>query len=154
MVKIDLINMVLPLVLSCVLITSCTPKQQTAVAEGNGSNMYDLWSNTVAVHLEDELWNDENIYDAGNYLMVPLHAAFKLDESEWQMQFAYHFERFMENNEHISGSRLNQLHYYYLISQFIVLATDHGRFEIIPEGMADYVYNRIYRMWFEEPAWQ
>ena len=60
----------------------------------------------------------------------------------------------MRNKDDISEGRLNQLHYYYLLSRFVVLAHEHGRSELIPDGMADYVYIQVHDLWFEKPAWQ
>ena len=53
--------------------------EEKAIVEG-------LWNDTVAAQLKDELWNDKNIYDAGHYLMVPMHAAFLQDNVHWQKQ--------------------------------------------------------------------
>ncbi|MBG0566631.1 hypothetical protein [Actinoplanes aureus] len=35
-----------------------------------------LWSSTVARYLADPLWRDDEAYNAGHVLQVPLHAAF------------------------------------------------------------------------------
>lgn len=113
-----------------------------------------LWDETVGLHLQDELWTEQNIYDAGHYLMIPLHAAFIMNNNEWQQQFAYQFAYFMDNQDHIAEVRLDQLHYYYLISRFIVLANESGQSDMIPEGLPDYLYNRIINIWNHEPAWQ
>ncbi|MEN6327038.1 MAG: stalk domain-containing protein [Syntrophomonas sp.] len=60
-------------------------KIMAALQSGNEArSIEELWNDTVAVHLQDELWPDENIYDVGHYLMVPMHTAFVLDEAEWQ----------------------------------------------------------------------
>lgn len=113
-----------------------------------------LWDDTVAIHLKDKLWLDENIYDAGHYLMVPMHAAFMLDKDKWQQQFSDHFNLFMQNKHEVSDSRLNQLHYYYLLSRFMVLASNADKDELIPKGMADYLYTRTIIFFYNEPAWQ
>lgn len=113
-----------------------------------------LWDETVGLHLQDELWTEQNIYDAGHYLMIPLHAAFILDNGEYQQQFADQFAYFMDNKDNIAEGRLNQLHYYYLLSRFIVLASDAGQHKMIPEGMPEYLYDRIIKIWCYEPAWQ
>lgn len=113
-----------------------------------------LWNNTVAIHIKDKLWLDESIYDAGHYLMVPMHAAFMLDNIAWQQQFSDHFIEFMKNKHEISKGRLNQVHYYYLLSRFIVLASEADKNELIPDGMADYLYSRIINLFYNEPAWQ
>ena len=38
-----------------------------------------LWNKTIKSYLLDDLWLEQDIYDAGHYLMVPLHAAFLLN---------------------------------------------------------------------------
>jgi len=58
-----------------------------------------LWKRTVAPYLMDDLWNAQNIYDAGHHLMVPLHASFYFEQKEWQNQFADHFKRFVDAYE-------------------------------------------------------
>lgn len=120
----------------------------------NGRSTESLWDETVGLHLQDRLWLEQNIYDAGHYLMVPLHAAFILDNGEYQQQFADQFAYFMDNKDNIAEGRLNQLHYYYLLSRFIVLASDAGQHKMIPEGMPEYLYDRIIKIWCYEPAWQ
>lgn len=135
----------------------CNITRSTAVNHPENYKYYiieALWNDTVALHLQDKLWLEQNIYDAGHYLMVPLHAAFILDNSEWQQQFANQFAYFMDNKDNIVEGRLDQLHYYYLISRFIVQANKSGQSEIIPEGLPDYLYNRIINIWHHEPAWQ
>lgn len=85
-----------------------------------------LWDKTIMSYLQDDLWTTTNAYDAGHFLMVPLHAAFKSNEEQWQKQFAEHFKRFVneyyKNNDHIVKSRLDRLQYLYLASQFVVLS--------------------------------
>ena len=53
-----------------------------------------LWSATVKPYLAYDLWTEDESYDAGHHLMVPLHAAFRLRESDWQHAFADQFGRF------------------------------------------------------------
>ncbi len=40
-------------------------------------NIDNSWKNTISVILGDNLWSEENAYDSGHYLMIPLHYAFK-----------------------------------------------------------------------------
>ncbi|MFB0562296.1 MAG: hypothetical protein ACETWM_13920 [Candidatus Lokiarchaeia archaeon] len=116
-----------------------------------------LWEQTVKQHLYDDLWNDRDMYDAGHYLMVPLHAAFKLNEPNWQWQFAKHFRRFTEvagNNNNVSKGTLNRLHYLYLASRFVVLAEESGKQKLVPPGLIEILYNEVESLWRNEPAWQ
>lgn len=117
-----------------------------------------IWDKTVAVYLQDQLWTEDEAYDAGHCLMVPLHAAFYSNNNEWQQQFSRHFSCFMkaeeENPEIIVDGRLNKLHYLYLASQFVVLAEQYGKSNLIPQGLVDLLYNEVNSIWLEEPAWQ
>lgn len=127
----------------------------TDITDIKSYSIDELWNRTVFLYLQDKLWENINIYDAGHYLMVPLHAAFLLGKEEWQRQFSDHFKKFMNHKENISGvNRLNKLHYYYLISRFIVLAKDYNKEELIPENLADFLYGEIMNIWYLEPAWQ
>lgn len=118
----------------------------------------ELWKSTVSVHLQDDLWSDKNAYDAGHYLMVLLHAAFYSGEEALQREFAEHFSRFMvavkKSPQSIASNRLDQLHYLYLASRFVVLAEQYGRSYLIPDGLVDLLYKKIEDIWINEPAWQ
>lgn len=90
--------------------------------------------------------------------MVPLHAAFYSGEEDWQQHFADHFRRFMvavgEKPETIVGRRLDQLHYLYLASRFVVLSEQCNKSVLVPNGLVDLLYERIKSIWEKEPAWQ
>ena len=116
-----------------------------------------LWDKTVRQYLSQQLWMEDEAYDAGHHLMVALHAAFAADNQQWIDDFSAHFHRFVEatsaDPECIVQDRLHKLHYLYLCSRFLLLAHDYGRAEVIPSGMYDYVYDYIETLWVEEPAW-
>lgn len=118
----------------------------------------ELWSETVSIYLEDQLWTESNAYDAGHYLMVPLHAAFLMNESEWQKEFANHVNFFMEtyskNSNSLVGERLSQLHYLYFLSRFMVLAEQQDKQELVPDGLYSFLLNRVNDVWLNESAWQ
>lgn len=117
-----------------------------------------LWTNTVSVYLHDELWSEEDAYDAGHYLMVPLHAAFYLHNDEWQQEFSRHLARFMkalkENPKSVVSGRLNKLHYLYLASRFVALSEQCGKHDLIPQGLVELLYQEVDSIWLKEPAWQ
>lgn len=117
-----------------------------------------LWDNTIKHYLQDELWTEQYAYDAGHSLMVPMHAAFKYNESEWIDQFANHFSRFVyeynTNNENVVEGRLNKLHYLYLSSQFVALCEKTSNKDLIPSDLVNIINDEIYRIWAKEPAWQ
>lgn len=41
-----------------------------------------LWERTISKMLKDPLWGERDAYDAGHYLMVPMHYAFKSEDSK------------------------------------------------------------------------
>jgi len=114
-----------------------------------------LWNETVEPYLKDPLWLERDIYDAGHFLMVPLHAAFLNNQKLWQNQFAQHFQRFVKAYpEHVAKGRLNRLQYFYLASRFLVLATKKGRQDLIPSQLPSILYAEIRDLWQNSPAWQ
>lgn len=87
--------------------------------------------------------------------MVPLHFAFLNDQELLQDQFAQHFQRFVKAYpEYMAQGRLNRLHYFYLASRFLVLATEKGRQDLIPSELSSILYTDIKYLWQDSPAWQ
>ncbi len=119
---------------------------------------YQLWAETISIYLQDELWIEQNAYDSGHYLMVPLHAAFLMNEPEWQKEFSNQVHLFMEtysrNPDSLVEDRLNQLHYLYFLSRFIVLAEQQEKPELVPDGLYIFLLNRVNDVWLNETAWQ
>jgi len=114
-----------------------------------------LWNKTVKLYLEYPLWTDRYAYDAGHFLMVPLHAAFLNNQELWQNQFGLHFQRFVKAYpEHVAQGRLNRLHYFYLASRFLVLAAEKGGQDLIPSRFPSILYAEIRDLWQNSPAWQ
>jgi len=116
---------------------------------------HELWDRTVRNYLEDSLWTEELSYDAGHFLMVPLHAAFLNNETQWQYQLSRHFHKFaFKYPKEFAEVRLNRLHYLYLASRFIVLAKQTGKGHLIPSALPQIIYSEIENLWIREPAWQ
>lgn len=105
--------------------------------------------------LEADLWTERDMYDACHYLMLPMYYAFYSEDAVFIARFADFFQRFTED---VSGSDrygfqenniLNQLHFYYLCTQFMNLCQANGYRELIPETLpqmaqdfaADYLLN-------------
>lgn len=108
----------------------------------------ELWDTTVAPYLEQPLWTNDEAYDAGHYLMVPLHAAFVLDHSAWQQAFSEHFARFVHRPAaSLPSQRIARFQYLYLASQFMVLAAQTGKAELIPSGLAEALYQDLLSEW-------
>ncbi len=54
----------------------------TIQGEENYLSDVQLWEKAISPYLQDPLWISRDIYDAGHYLMVPLHAAFLFKNSD------------------------------------------------------------------------
>jgi len=139
----------------------CTTEQHSSQGAENvevDASDQELWDKTVSQYLQDELWIERDAYDAGHYLMIPLHAAFYFDEEKWQKQFSNHFSRFMdaskEEPEKVVEGRLNRLHYLYLASRFVVLAEESDKSDLIPHGLVEILQQEVEKIWAKEPAWQ
>ncbi|MED0706412.1 hypothetical protein [Aneurinibacillus aneurinilyticus] len=105
------------------------------------------------------LGTSQEMYDAGQMLMVPLHAAFTMHEKRWEQEFSGHFAREFARLEAESGNekmedRLGRLQYLYLSSRFLVLAAQSGKRELIPVYMPSVLYREVERLWKQAPAWQ
>jgi len=86
-------------------------------------------------------------YYAGETLMVPLHAAFALDNSTWEKEFSDYFQRNTQSPEQITDIELSRLQFLYLTSQFIVLAKSANHEELIPPGLPDFVFSEVEAAW-------
>lgn len=110
-----------------------------------------VWKQTVAVMLADSLWRDKYNYDAGHFLMVPLHAAFQEQNPTWTKQFSSNFARFLASGFQSpiteSAPIVGRLQYLYLASRFIALAHRQGRYEAVPEGLEDRVLQLVDSIW-------
>ena len=114
-----------------------------------------LWNKTVKFYLKYPLWTDMYAYDAGHFLMVPLHAAFLNNQEVWQIQFAQHFQRFVKAYlKYVTRNRLSRLQYLYLASRFLVLAAEKKKQGLIPSQLHSILYTEIKNFWQKDPAWQ
>jgi hypothetical protein len=114
-----------------------------------------LWAQTVTPLLEQPLWLVRDAYDTTHALMIPMHAAFALDEEQWQTELAAFFLRLeqapieaayvgLENEE-------NRLQFMYLVSQYLVLQKEHSL--PVPERLLTATLNAFETIWMN-PAWQ
>jgi len=127
----------------------------TMQGEENYLSDVQLWEKVISPYLQDPLWISRDFYDAGHYLMVPLHAAFLFQNSDWQKQFRDHFERFLSaSSAEIDLGRLNRLQYFYLISRYFVLAGQEKSDFSHLEELVETVEHEVVTLWIEEPAWQ
>jgi len=115
-----------------------------------------LWTENVAPLLERPVWQaNTSRYDATTVLMVPLHAAFELNQPGWQQQFFEHFTRFVgaqPPNIFPAADELSWLQYDYLVSQFLVLAAKQRK--AVPPGLPSLLRRHVISLWTTRPAWQ
>ncbi|MCY2990966.1 MAG: calcium-binding protein [Planctomycetota bacterium] len=111
-----------------------------------------LWSRLVRPYLADDLWTNRDAYDATNYLMLPLQAAFAGGPEAWPADFAAHFRRFVDSGgaATLTGD-LNRTQYFYLASRFVSLAQSAGLGKLIPPGLVTLLLDEIQRLWQTEP---
>lgn len=114
-----------------------------------------LWQWRVERYLSAELWREEQAYNAGQLLQVPLHAAFFSGRREWMEQFAEQFARFMDNDDGVvpAASPLNKMNYLYLASRFVAICSRSGLGELVPAGLGERLNNQLDQLWFRKPAW-
>ena len=113
-----------------------------------------LWEKTASPYLKGNLWVDRDAYDAGHYLMVPLHAAFHLEHDPWLLELADHVALFYPLNvDALTSGRLQGLQYIYFLSRFVVLATQNNRVELIPMGLPQWIFSQFKFFYKDSEAW-
>lgn len=119
------------------------------------SATYQLWDNVITSNLADTaLWEQGRAYNAGHFYMLPLHAAFQLQQEDWQLQFANHFKKFTQQGVYeTEPQRLYRLQYYYLASWFLVLTAQNGKDSLVPENLYSFIHDEIDWLWNMENAW-
>jgi hypothetical protein len=138
-----------------VLLANPFPTLQAAQTELSSSDdLHTAWNNTVKLYLERTPSSPGDFYYAGEFMMVPLHAAFERNDSAWEHDFADHFARVAQSPESVTTDRLSRLQYLYLGSEFLVLCNESGHPELIPSSLPRLVYESIDKVWTKEPSWQ
>lgn len=141
------------LCVSAVLAQNSAPAPERRLDE-----THQLWSSVVDPVLKQTVTSSGQAQNVGITMMVPLHAAFKLRDPQWEHSFADHFSRFAADPSSLPGpipaNTLARLYYLYLASQFIVLAKESGQQDMIPANLPVQVMNEVLRVWVRTPAWQ
>ncbi len=83
--------------------------------------------------------------------MVPMHAAFHLNDAVWEQKFSAHFERVVKSPE-LTDVTLSRLQYLYLASRFLALASSVNHPELIPAGLPEFVYSEVRAVWEQRSA--
>ncbi|HAZ21370.1 MAG TPA: hypothetical protein DCY84_03250 [Firmicutes bacterium] len=120
---------------------------------------YILWDAAITDYIKQDLWQASLAYDAGHSLMVPMHAAFSLNEQAWQLQFADLFRRFTKNMKNYAiaeNERLSKLHFLYLGSCYLNLSagTQNSALSDFRESLYRLLIENVTDLWLFKPAWQ
>lgn len=114
-----------------------------------------LWDEVMKEYLNDSLWIERDIYDAGHNLMVPIHAAFKKGNQAWISDVNQHFKFFIDNYDIENEiGLLNKLHYYYVASRYLTLLVEYDHpLETYHYELADMLKSEVSKHWLEENSW-
>lgn len=110
-----------------------------------------LWREIIKPYLQSPLWNSENYDDAESMLMVPLHAAFKLNRKNWQKDFYNQFTAYYpERAKLIPNTSPAKYGYLYMISRFMVLAARSKQPELVSQELVRHLVEEIRAAWVED----
>jgi len=109
----------------------------------------ELWQATFAIYLADPLWIERDAYDAGHYLMVPLHAAFWLKNEAWIEDFHNQVVRFLEEDEKDFDelNTMTKLQYLYFLSRYLFLAESGNNRNLVPQALPDFIDSKLGMIW-------
>jgi hypothetical protein len=116
--------------------------------------IHQLWSANVDPPLRARIQSSDQAYTIGQELIVPLHAAFRLRDDAWERSFSNHFSRLVSDPSVLPTVVLSRLEYLYLASQFVVLARENERQDLIPPGLPEMLFAEVSKYWRTESAWQ
>ncbi len=121
-----------------------------------------LWSETVTVALKDELWDDLYMYDAANFLFIPMTYAYNAKDKDKINEFKTFFKEFFEKNYFIepyeNKNILNRLQFLYLAAEFLKYDIEFNfKNNISNTKNTEYlalIGKDINDLWLNIPAWQ
>lgn len=116
--------------------------------------IHQQWAAMIEPMFKNSVATSAGAYNSGELLMVPLHAAFVLNDTEWEKEFADYFSRLAKSPDQQTDVVLSRLQFLYLASQFVVLAQTSGHSNLIPAGLPEILFSEIRADWLEKPAWQ
>jgi len=108
---------------------------------------HQLWSTIVEPILLQSIKSGEQGQNFGTTMMVPLQAAFRLRDVQWEQDFADHFSRMVANFASLPDEDLGRLQYLYVASQFMVLAKHNGQLSLIPRTLPGTLYTDLWKVW-------
>jgi len=116
--------------------------------------LHQLWSAAIDPMLQRNVQSANEAYTDGQELMLPLHTAFHLRDDAWERSFSDHYSRLTSNPSVLPTVVLSRLEYLYLASEFLVLAQQNDRQDLIPPGLPDLLFSNVQNYWRVAPAWQ
>jgi hypothetical protein len=116
--------------------------------------IHELWSAVIDPMLRGKLQSSDQAQTEGQELLVPLHATFVFRDPAWELDFSALFSRLVSDPSVLPDVVLSRLEYLYLASEFLVLAKQSGRQELIPPGLGDLLFSEVRNAWQVAPAWQ
>jgi hypothetical protein len=142
---------VLLVTLSAQAVFAQSPRQESS---NKSDDLHQLWSMVVEPTLRKDVTGSEQAETFGTIMMVPLQAAFRLRNPQWEHSFADHFSRMVANFSALPDEDLGRLQYLYVASEFMVLAKQSGQRDLIPRTLSGLIYTDIWKLWTKKPAWQ
>ncbi len=111
----------------------------------------------IKSYLSTSLWEKRDIYDAGHFLMVPLHYSFIKKDEDLKLSFTNFFEMFLCSykqsyvNNH---NNLQRLQFSYLISQYLKLHLkyDSRNYTNFEYKLLNFLKEEINYFWTEAKA--
>jgi hypothetical protein len=138
----------------CLLPVPSDPLFLASQDAGRPDEIHQRWSAAIDPMLRRTIQSSNEAYTDGQELIVPLHAAFRLRDEAWERSFADHFSRVTSNPAVLPADVLSRLEYLYLASEFLVLAKQSGREDLIPSGLPDLLFAEVRNFWQVAPASQ
>ncbi len=118
-----------------------------------------LYMDTVGQLLQEDLWNKRDMYDASNYLMVPMHYAFRSGDIEKIEAFHRFFARWFEsiNGDDVYAfseqpASVNIFQFYYFCCEYLRLCSISGELSSVPDGFYDFLYCQVEYQYTEVPG--
>lgn len=113
----------------------------------------DLFKKNIGLYLTRDSWNDSLAYLHGHFYMVPLHAAFLLDDKDWQNQFEAHYKRLVAvPRSQLCQNPLSRLQYLYTATRFLALSAQAGRQSPVNAPLTKYLSDEIVDRWENQDA--
>jgi hypothetical protein len=147
----------LPLMgLLAIVLTVPQSKSALPSRQKQSDEMQQAWTSFIDSGLKQPI-TAAQAQNVGVIWMVPLHAAFHRKDEAWIQSFAAQFSRFASDPSTLptgTSVELSRMYYLYVASQFIVLAKENGRQDLVPPGLPELLYSEVQTEWRVRPAWQ